>query len=349
MKKRNLSAKKKIHKFFFDKLENQKIKKVYSSFKRKIEDYSSNNLCVALSGGADSMALAFLAKCYSLEKNTKIFYYIVDHKLRKESTQECKKIIKKLKTFNINCKLLTWNSKKVLSNIQSKARDNRYQLIFNECIKKDIKNVLTAHQKNDLLENFFIRFLRGSGLRGLSSFNKTRSKIFKNRNIHILRPLLEFSKKDLIYITKKTFNFYIDDPSNYNDYFLRVKIRKMIKHLKQDGLSFNKFMLTMNNLYVSNETLDFYVKKNIEDNSKIIFKTRSIILNEFFFKQPYEIVFRSFADIVHKFGKQNNFTRGNKISNLLKNINSSKNFKKTTLSGCFFEKVNKSVIISLEK
>ena len=71
MKKRNLSAKKKIHKFFFVKLKNQKIKKIYLDFKRKIEDHSSKNLCVALSGGPDSMALAFLAKCYSLEKNTK--------------------------------------------------------------------------------------------------------------------------------------------------------------------------------------------------------------------------------------------------------------------------------------
>jgi tRNA(Ile)-lysidine synthase len=348
MKKRNLSAKKRIHNFFLNKLKNPKIKKIYSEFKKNLEYHNPKKLCLALSGGPDSVALAFLAKCYSIQKKTNYFYYIVDHKLRIESTFEAKLTKKKLEKFGINCEILTWRNKKAFSNIQSKARDKRYELIFKECLKKKINLVITAHQKNDLFENFFIRLLRGSGLKGLSSFNKIKAKISKEKNIYILRPLLNIAKKDLIYIANKTFNFYIKDPSNNNDYFLRVKIRKLIKQLNQEGLSLKKLKLTLENLHQSNLTIEFYVKKNIEKNSKVLNEKKSIIVNENFFNQPEEIVFRSLSELMHKLGNKKKYTRGNKVLNLMKNINSSNIFKKMTLSGCIFEKVNKSIIISRE-
>ena len=76
MKKRNLSAAKRIHKFYLDKLKNPKIKKVYLEFERNL---GSNNLAkfsIAVSGGVDSMALAFLAKCHSIKRKKKpsLFY-----------------------------------------------------------------------------------------------------------------------------------------------------------------------------------------------------------------------------------------------------------------------------------
>ncbi len=348
MKRRNLSAKKKIHNFFLNKLRNSKIRRIYSEFKEKLEEYNSKNLGIALSGGPDSMALTFLAKCHSIEKNKNYYYYIVDHRLRTESNKEAKFIKKKLKKFGINCQILTWRNNNIFSNIQSRARDKRYELIFKECLKKKIAIVLTAHQKNDLFENFFIRMLRGSGLKGLSSFNNVKTAINKEKNIHILRPLLNISKKDLVYITKNTFKFFIEDPSNNDSYYLRIKIRKLIKKLNQEGLDFNKFKITLDNLYQSNLTIEFYVKKNIDNNSKFLKEKKSIIVNKNFFNNPNEIVFRSFSELIHKIGKKSKYTRGAKVYNLIKNINLKNNFKKMTLSGCIFEKVNNSIIISRE-
>ena len=63
------------------------------------------------------------------------------------------------------------------------------------------------------------------------------------------------------FITRSTFNFNIQDPSNENDNFLRIKIRKLINQLKKDGLTFKKFNLTLQNLNKSNSAIDFYVKK----------------------------------------------------------------------------------------
>tara|TARA_B100001250_G_scaffold115898_1_gene98277 strand:+ start:4028 stop:5077 length:1050 start_codon:yes stop_codon:yes gene_type:complete len=348
MKKRNLSAKKKIHNFFVDKVKNPKIKKVFIKFRKNIERYVDKKICVAVSGGPDSMALAFLTKAYSIQYKKTFFYYTVDHKLRPESTEEANLTIKKLKEFDIDCEILTWKERKNSSNIQSQARDKRYELIFNQCSKKKIHLVLTAHQEDDLFENFFIRLIRGSGLKGLSSFYNTETKINKYKDILILRPLLNISKKDLYYITSKTFNFFIKDPSNINKIFLRIKIRKLLKKLVEEGLTLNKFKATLENLYKSSLAIEFYVSQNLKNNSKYFKIKNSVIINQKFFNQPDEIVFRSFSELIHKIGDKKNYTRGSKISSLIKNIKLSKNFKKMTLSGCILEKVNKSIIIYRE-
>tara|TARA_B100001250_G_scaffold189767_1_gene162991 strand:- start:941 stop:1990 length:1050 start_codon:yes stop_codon:yes gene_type:complete len=348
MKKKNLSAKKIIPNFLATKIKDPKIQKIYSIFKKNIEPYSSKNICVAISGGSDSMAMAFLAKYHSINNNLGIFYCTVDHKLRINSTKEAKLTKKELKKYGINCKILTWKGSKKLKNIQSDARNKRYQLIFEECKKKNIDLILTAHQKEDIYENFFIRLIRGSGLKGLSTFNKLKTNINKEYNISILRPLLSISKLDLNYITKNIFDYYVDDPSNNNDSFLRVKIRKLLKTLNSEGLDMKKFKLTLENLHKSNSSIEFYVEQNIKNNSKLINNKKAIILSEKFFNNPYEIVFRSLNELIHKFGNKKNYSRGKKVSKLIKQLKFNEKLKRITLSGCIFEKVNKSIIISKE-
>ncbi len=349
MKKKNLSVKKKIHNFYSKKLKDPRIKRIYINFKKKISSHISSSFCVAVSGGVDSMALSFLAKCYSLENNKKVYFFIVDHKLRKNSTFEANLVKKKLKSFQISSNILTIKKVKKSSNLQSFARHNRYELLIKKSLNKKINIILTAHHSDDLIENFFIRLLRGSGLKGLISFSKIKSKVKFDDKIFILRPLIDIPKKDLVYISKNTFNFYVNDPSNLNDKFLRVKIRKLISNLVEDGLTFNKFKLSLNNLSKSNYALDFYVQKNINDNSNFLKLTKSIILKDNFLKQPDEIVFRSFSEVIQKVGKKDTFARGVKIENLLKYLRSINNYSKKTLSGCIIQKLENSVIISPEK
>ncbi len=348
MKKRNSSATKQIHNFYLEKLNNPRIKKVYSEFEKNLGKYNSSKFSIAVSGGADSMALAFLAKCHSIKKKLNHLYFTVDHKLRINSTKEAILTKKKLKNFGIICDILTWRNNKTSSNFQAKAREKRYELIFQKSLKNKVNLLLTAHQKNDLYENFFIRLLRGSGLKGLSSFQIRKTKIIKELNVFVLRPLLSISKKELAYITKNTYNFNIEDPSNKNDDYLRIKIRNLIYRLKQRGLTFKKFELTLENLNKSNSAIKFYVTKNIKENTQLINKKKSIIVNNFFFNQPDEIVFRSFSELIHIIGNKKSYARGRKVLSLINSIKVSTNFKKQTLSGCIVQKVNKSIIISKE-
>ena len=106
------------------------------------------------------------------------------------------------------------------------------------------------------------------------------------QNINLIRPLLKFSKKNLEHITKKVFKNYVEDPSNKNDQFKRVKIRNFIKNLELEGLDNDKFNLTIKNLRFANDSIKYFVEKNLKDNSTISNINNFIILNKnFFFSQ----------------------------------------------------------------
>ena len=77
--------------------------------------------------------------------------------------------------------------------------------------------------------------------------------------------------------------------------------------------------------------------------------TKTIILKNDFLKQPDEIVFRSFSEVIQKVGKKDTLARGTKVANLIKYLKSINNYSKKTLSGCIIQKIENSVIIYPEK
>ena len=341
MSLKNSNASNKIHRLLLNKLKDKRALQIYQKF----ENYLNINksFIVAVSGGPDSLALSFLAKIYSIKKKLNVEYFIIDHKLRKNSTTEARLVKKKLKKFSINLNILTWHGKKPKKNIQSIAREKRYSLLTDQAKKLNINNILLGHHLDDLFENFFIRILRGSGLNGLISLDKKT----QNNNINIIRPLLNFKKKDLIYISKYIFGFFVEDPSNENDKFKRVKIRSFLKNLETEGLDKKKFLLTINNLKFSNETIRFYTKKNLLQNTYFSEKKKLIILKESFFHHSAEVIFRSFTDVIKIVGKKYYPVRGKKIDSIIQLINN-KSYFKVTLGGCVIKKINQTVIVSKE-
>ena len=345
MKKKSLTAKKKIHNSILKYLTNQKILKIYKEFKNSLN--INNNFAVAVSGGPDSLSLTFLAKCFSLINQLDVKFYIVDHKLRKNSSSEAKLVSLTLKKFDINCKILTWHGNKPLTNIQALARNKRYSLLTNQCKKNKINYLLLGHHIDDLYENFLIRLLRGSGLKGLTSFGKTSE--YKKNGIKILRPLINLEKKELIYLSNKVFNFFVKDPSNLNENFKRIRIRNLINNLEKEGLNKKKLRLTIKNLKDSDQSINFYVKKNIDENTKFFKNKNTFILNKFFFEQPHEIIFRSLSFSMKSVSEKYYVARGKSVEDLIKKIKTDKIKTKVTLGGCFVEKINETILISREK
>ena len=349
MKRKNLSATKKTLNFYLTKLKDPQIQRLYKVFSKNLKslDLINKKIMIGVSGGADSLSVLFFAKCYALKNNAKLYPVIIDHKLREESTKEAKNLKNKLKkNFKINCKILSKKIIKIDKNIQSYARDLRYDFFLKECNKHKIDYVLLGHHKNDLIENFFIRFLRGSGLKGLVSFDKNVSNY---NGIKIIRPFLSTSKKELININKKTFGFFVDDPTNSKDKFLRSRIRKLVKNLNKEGLNFKKFYLTLKNLSKSDQVIEFYVDKNILENSRYFEKNKKIILNQSFFHNPEEIILRSITQVIQSISRKKNYPRGKKVISLINSIKLSGKNMKLTLSGCIIEKIQDSVIIYPEK
>ena len=193
MKKKSLSAKKIIHRKILTHLNNKRIFHSYNLFKKNLKKLSKYKIFSgAISGGPDSMALAFFLKCYEIEQKKKVYFYHIDHGLRESSRSEATKLKKKLKFFGINLKIIRWYKKKFKQgNLQSNARSNRYRLLFQQMEKDKSELILTGHTRNDLIENFFIRIFRGSGLGGFVSFNELNSKIGGK---NIFRPFLDSKK-----------------------------------------------------------------------------------------------------------------------------------------------------------
>tara|TARA_B100000401_G_C52541716_1_gene594155 strand:- start:339 stop:689 length:351 start_codon:yes stop_codon:yes gene_type:complete len=114
-----------------------------------------------------------------------------------------------------------------------------------------------------------------------------------------------------------------------------------------EGLDKNKFNLTIKNLKFANESIKFFVEKNLKDNSKIINYNNSMILNNYFFYQPEEVVFRSLAEVLKIVGKKYYPVRGKKIDKLIGLMKNNKTFK-ATLGNCILKRVNNSIIVSKE-
>tara|TARA_Y100000996_G_scaffold396925_1_gene363479 strand:+ start:994 stop:2022 length:1029 start_codon:yes stop_codon:yes gene_type:complete len=341
MSLKNLNVINKSLDFSKSKIIDKKILKIYNKFEQSLN--LNKEFVVAVSGGPDSLALAYLSKIYSQRKNINAKYCIVDHGLRKNSSKEAKFVKKLLKKHSIKLEILNWKGRKPISNIQSIARNARYELLFAKCKKLKVNSLLLGHHLDDLFENFFIRLLRGSGLRGLVSLSEQS----KNNQIRILRPLINIEKKDLQYVAKKVFKTFVFDPSNTNYIFKRTKIRKLLFDLEKEGLDKNKFLLTINNLRLSDKSIKYYVKENIEKNAFYSKNRNTIVLNDNFFHNSSEIIFRSLSECIKKVGGNYYFVRGKKLDKTMKNL-IKKNALKTTLGGCIIKKFDQTVIISRE-
>ena len=117
---------------------------------------------VAVSGGADSLALVLMMQEELAPLGKKIVALTVDHKLRGESTEEALYVGRIMKAYQIEHHILTWNGEKPKNGIEEAAREARYNLLVDWCQQKKISVLAIAHQALDQAETFFMRLQRGS-------------------------------------------------------------------------------------------------------------------------------------------------------------------------------------------
>jgi len=334
MKRRDLTA------LNFKLLEDKKINQIYFQFRGNILPLiGKEKFAIAVSGGSDSLALSILAKLYSQEKCSDFATLIIDHRLRKESAHEAKQTYKNLKKNNIKAEILTYRGSKFTSNIQKKARDLRYDLFQKYCKKNKIRFLILAHHQDDLIENFYIRLIRGSGIKGLTSLQNVSEL---NKDFYILRPLLHFKKEELLNLTKKIYSTWIEDPSNLNEKFLRVRIRKMQSKLQKEGFDPKRVLKTIENLNTAKNSLDFYISKS-EKKYLIFYKEGYATLKSTIFKnEAPEVIFRVIIKAIHFVSGEYYPPRSDSLKILIKNF-LSKKFKSSTLGGCLIEKNSNTI------
>ena len=301
---------------------------IFQSFKNKLDNLNKKSYTIAVSGGSDSLALVALTKAYSYTKKIKLRYVLVDHNIRQNSSREANQVKSLLKKNKINLDIIL-NKKKIISNIQSQARDIRYEILSKYCKKNKINTILTAHNLEDQVETFFIRLSRGSGLKGLSSMSFLSKT---NGNVNLCRPLLDTKKLFLIKISKIIFGKYFKDSSNKNLKYLRTKVRNLKKPLEKSGIEYEQIIRSINNLALSKATLDKYFREIFKDIIKK--EKKEIFVNLKKFKElNNEVKIAVINESIKKLKNNYYNARSKKVENLINNIEKS-NFKKSTLAGC---------------
>jgi len=280
----------------------------------KIE--SNKAIAVAVSGGSDSMALLLKAK----EMGNKIYALTVDHNLREGSKVEALQVQEWCRQLGIEHHILTWEHEGILSNIQEQARDARYKLLSDFCTKHNIEYLLLGHNMEDVAENFMIRLDRGSGIDGLAAISEISTK----SRITLLRPLLHSTKEELKQYLLSKKQSWIEDPSNKNEKYTRVKFRKLLTEM---GSLFTKrvadaaFHLERTKVFLENYTnqifadlgifhpeayveLDFLKLTALEDEILYRIISKSLMLAS---GKNYKARFEGFSKLIEKIKADEDF------------------------------------------
>jgi len=188
------------------------------------------HLAVAVSGGADSMALAQLARDWVVANDGRITALVVDHGLRDGSAQEALLTQERLLETGIQSVVLRWQGAKPKSGIQARARVARYQVMNDWCRDNNVLHLLTGHHANDQAETFMMRVQRGSGPDGLAAMAVVRML----PACQIIRPLLGFPKERLVATLRNAGMSWVEDPSNTDIKFDRVRVRRVLEEQAPD-------------------------------------------------------------------------------------------------------------------
>ncbi len=257
---------------------------------------------VAVSGGADSMALAHLLRA-AFPKKT-IYAYTVDHALRTESADEAKQVSDWLSSIATH-RTLVWHNDKPETAIQEEARGARYDLLHQACTEDGVGVLCLGHHQDDQGETLLHRLAKGSGLDGLGGMRTTTPY----QDIVLMRPLLNASHDDLVRYCKDNSIDWIEDPSNENEKFARVRLRHARQTLEGEGLTNTRLSRLADRMQRASDALDFYARqewavwKLEESNDKII-------LAPDVFTLPDEIGLRIILIAADKFA-QGDALRGN--------------------------------------
>ena len=272
--------------------------------KERFPELKGKKLLLAISGGMDSMVLYDLL--IKLEYDLSLAH--CNFKLRDEASDqdetlirsEAKKNHTRLHVTNFDTKAYAQKEK---TSIQMAARELRYAW-FEDLLKEgNYDYLLTAHHADDNVETFIINLSRGSGLDGFTGIPE--------KSGHIRRPLLPFSKDDILKYAQAHKITWREDQSNQENKYLRNKIRnELVPILKEINPSFlDSFNATVNNLQGTKEIVQDRMKLVLDnvidesdDKSILAFKVSALlklsekpsylyeIFNPYGFKQIQDII-----------------------------------------------------------
>lgn len=206
---------------------------------------------VAVSGGSDSMALLHLFARVQAYRGGEVRAVTVDHRLRPDAAGEARFVADLCKTLGVRHDTLVWDHGTIKGNLQDQARRARYGLISEWAQTNGIGHVVIGHTADDQAETFLMGLAREAGIDGLAGMRPAWSEA----GIRWARPYLLTPREELRgYLTRNAIT-WIEDPSNVDERFARVRARKALKALKPLGITVEKLSTVTSNLAMAQGAL----------------------------------------------------------------------------------------------
>jgi len=255
---------------------------------------SGHKIGLAVSGGGDSMALLYLMDEWASQNQQKLYVATVDHGLRKESASEAKIVETECKKLNIECKILKWNGWNKVGNLLDAARNARNELIGEWAGELRLNSVATGHTADDQAETFLLRLARGSGVDGLSGmapFGYKKAMLW-------FRPILAYRRSDLrAFLSYKGIK-WVDDPSNEDTRFERIKMRQAQNMLDNLGLTVDRLVETADKMATARSALELLTKRCAENVTSLTILGTVKLDVKAFSLLPLELRYRLIAHVL---------------------------------------------------
>jgi tRNA(Ile)-lysidine synthase len=189
---------------------------------------AGDNVLVAVSGGADSLALAAAVLAESKESLINAIAVTINHQLQAGSDQQAAKVSQQLKELGYVDVVLEKVSVDQSSGIESGARTARYAALHTIAELRKAKQIYLGHTRDDQAETVLLGLARGSGARSLSGMAAV--------NGMIIRPMLSLTRELSERVCSDLGLTIWNDPHNVNQEFSRVRVRTQVLPLMEAAI-----------------------------------------------------------------------------------------------------------------
>ncbi|EIM27396.1 tRNA lysidine(34) synthetase TilS [Microvirga lotononidis] len=256
-------------------------------------------IIAAVSGGPDSIALMhLLARWRVAGSRPPILVVTVDHGLRPEAADEAAFVAREADALGLRHRILAWAGDKPRTGIQEAAREARYRLLADLAHAAGASHLVTAHTLDDQAETIMMRLARGSGLAGLAGMRRETER----RGIVHARPLLGWPKARLLDLCRSQGWRFVEDPSNANTLYARVRWRRLMPLLAAEGLDAERLSRFAERAARADEALDLKAREALEGAGLVEEGGRLSFRGGILASEPLEIALRALEQALRRAG-----------------------------------------------
>lgn len=254
-------------------------------------------LLLAVSGGPDSLGmLAAVARWKQLDDSAPAVHVAsVDHGLRPESAEECAIVEQAAAGLGLPSAVLHWQGEKPSAGLQEAARAARYRLLAERAGMVGAEAVMLAHHLEDQAETVLMRLVRGSGPLGLKGMAATSER----QGLRLLRPFLWVPRARLAATARAAGLRPVHDPSNDDERFTRVRLRRLMPLLAAEGLDAERLAILAGRMRMLDEAVASHAGRLAEATAQPVGPAGAVTFaGASWLAEPFAVVLRLVADAV---------------------------------------------------